>query len=95
MAIRFRWHRPGFRAVLTSESVRAELGRRAARVAAAANASAGIPPGGRDAGYVSVTAPGQARARASVIAASMHARRHNAKHNTLVRELGRAAGAGR
>ena len=75
--MRIEWNRRGFREVLMSSGVRDELARRAQRIAAAA--------GGGDIGYRAVTGQGRTRARAAVVAASLHAQRHNAKHNTILR----------
>lgn len=48
---------------------------------------------GRDKGYVAaITSTPRNRARAAVIAASPHARRDNAKHQTLLRQLGARGG---
>ena len=77
MAVRIEWNRRGFRAVLMSSPVRDELARRARLIAAAS--------GGEGIGYQAVTGTGKTRARAAVVAASIHAQRHNAKQNTILR----------
>ena len=64
---------------LKSASVKAELGRRAAR-------GAKIAGGGR-VHYESDTYTGKNRARASIMARSPHARRHNAKTNAIIKAV--------
>lgn len=77
MADRIVFRLAAFRAIRTAPRVRADLSRRARRVAAAA---------GR--GYVGVdTETPRNRARSAVVTATAAAEKDNARNNTLLRSL--------
>lgn len=82
MAIKVKWDRRESDAILKNAAVRQELARRADLV--------------RDAiaheGYEVNSGIGKSRARAAVIAVTQYARRSNAIHNTLVKNIGSGRG---
>ena len=79
--VRFKWNPTALREARTSPAAQEEVLRRARRIAEAC--------GGEAVGFVAA-GPGEeprVRARAAVIAASRWARRANAKHNTILRNI--------
>ena len=80
MAVEIRWNQRGLRLLLRHPAIKADLYRRARAIADAAN-------GGDDIGYLAVQGEGRTRSRAAVVAGTVWAKRHNAKHNALVRAL--------
>lgn len=75
-SIRFESNDAGIRALLNSDMVRAEIGRRAANVAAAAGD-----------GFKSGTQKGRDRVRAAVWSATVRASRAQAKDRVLTRAI--------
>lgn len=80
MAVEIKWNQRGLSLLLRHPAIKADLYRRAQAIADAAN-------GGEDIGYLAVQGEGRTRSRAAVIAVTVRSRRHNAKHNALVRAL--------
>ena len=80
MAVEIKWNQRGLSLLLRHPDIKADLYRRAQAIADAAN-------GGDDIGYLAVQGEGRTRSRAAVIAVTVRSRRHNAKHNALVRAL--------
>ena len=80
MAVEIKWNQRGLSLLLRHPDIKADLYRRAQAIADAAN-------GGEDIGYLAVQGEGRTRSRAAVIAVTVRSRRHNAKHNALVRAL--------
>ena len=83
---RFRINHAGARALLGSAAAARMVGGYADKCAAACNAEAS-PDGLRNEPFGSSAGSGGARARASVFTASPHGRYHNAKHDTILRNL--------
>lgn len=80
MAVEIKWNQRGLSLLLRHPDIKADLYRRAQAIADAAN-------GGEDIGYLAVQGEGRTRSRAAVIAVTVRSRRHNARHNALVRAL--------
>ena len=84
--VRFRMDPAGARALLGSPAAVSLVRGHAERCAAACNAEAS-PDGMRNEPFGSSARAGGARARASVFTASPHGYNHNAKHDTILRNL--------
>lgn len=82
MAVRVQFNRREIAAIQKNEAVRQELQRRADLVKAAIAHD----------GYDAVSSIGKNRARAAVIAVTQYARRSNAIHNTLIKNIGAGRG---
>jgi hypothetical protein len=82
MAVKVKWDRRESDAILKNAAIQQELTRRADLV--------------RDAiaheGYEVNSGTGKSRARATVIAVTQYARRSNAIHNTLIKNIGAGRG---
>lgn len=76
---RIQWNKAGFEALLRHPAVKADLFRRAEKIAEAA--------GGELGGYVARSGEGKTRSRAAVIAATYRARRDNAANQTLLKSI--------
>lgn len=85
-SVRFKMSGAGARALLTSPAAVSLVRGYAERCAAACNAEAS-PDGMRNEPFGSSAKAGGARARASVFTASPHGYNHNAKHDTILRNL--------
>lgn len=81
MAVKFKWNMRDFRDLRTTPRMQNDLLARAQRVADACNA-------GQNKGYVAVQSGSGNRARTAVLAASPWARRDDAKHDTILKNLG-------
>lgn len=84
--VRFRMNPAGARALLGSRAAADMVGGYAERCAAACNAEAS-PDDMRNEPFGSSAKAGGARARASVFTASPHGFNHNAKNDTILRNL--------
>ena len=82
MAIRLKFNRREMKAILKNVAVVDELEYRAEQILDAINHE----------GYEVNAGVGKNRARAAVIAVTQYARRSNAIHNTLVRNIGAGRG---
>lgn len=82
MAVRVKVNRTAVRTLLRSSEMRAELERRARRIAAAADANAGTPGGHRVDSDI-----GKNRARAAVITATPKAMHQEATKRSLTRAI--------
>lgn len=80
--IRIKFNRREMKAILKNQGTRQELERRADLIHSAISHE----------GYEVASSIGKNRARASVIAVTQYARRSNAIHNTLVRNIGAGRG---
>ena len=80
--VQFKFNRRELGQILKNEATRKELERRADLIHAAINHE----------GYEVASSVGKNRARAAVIAVTQYARRSNALHNTLVRNIGAGRG---
>jgi hypothetical protein len=80
--VRVDWDRRESEAILKNEVTRQELERRANLILSAINHE----------GYDVASSTGQNRARAAVITVTQYARRSNAIHNTLVKNIGAGRG---
>lgn len=86
--IDIRWKRGGFYALRSEPGVQAALESLAASVAGRANQMAGTPGGFKTSSLQGARKP-QGRWRTTVITATAVAMRKNAKHNTLLKALGK------
>lgn len=75
---RIQWNKAGFEALLRHPAVKADLFRRAEKIAEAV---------GELGGYVARSGEGKTRSRAAVIAATYRARRDNAANQTLLKSI--------
>lgn len=85
-SVRIKHNIRGYAQLRSAPGVRADLERRGAQIASASNAAAGTDE------FKTSSQQGRGRAprwRVTVITAGVEAIRHNAKHNTLVRNMSR------
>lgn len=85
-SVRFRMDPAGARALLGSRAAADMVGGYAGRCAAACNAEAS-PDGMRNEPFMADAGAGGTRAHASVFTASPHGYNHNAKNDTILRNL--------
>lgn len=83
--MRIVWNLPAFRQIRTSPETKAEIQRRADKIADACG-------NGYEAGTVAETG-GRGRARSAVYTNTPKARRDNAKNHTLMRNIGAGRGS--
>lgn len=84
--VRFRMSEAGARALLNSDGAVRAVSTEAERVAAACNAEASAD-GMRNEPFMAESRAGGSRARASVLTATPHGLNHNAKYDTILRNL--------
>lgn len=79
--VRIKWANGGLGQILNSGPVQSLVGEAAERIASGCNAE------DDEGGFIAASSSGATRARAAVIASTGHAIGHNAKHNTLLKNL--------
>lgn len=85
--VRIKWNEGALEEILRSESVGGLLLGRAERIADACNAEPHDNPDSEDGGFLAVGSQGATRARAAVATRTPHAMGHNARHNSLLKNL--------
>lgn len=85
--VRFKPNRGAFEEFLRSAPVAAELEKRAERIADACNAESHDSEDSEDGGFIVRTTQGASRVRVAVVTSTPHAMGHNAKHNSLLKNL--------